>query len=117
MVVDDSGLLRLVAEVPIHEDTLFWILTLGVTRDLHISTPDIIDLVDVLVRRAALLHSAGTGPLPDYSALKRFVITYLITLSSVHLIINLWLRMLHVGPRAVNNHHNHFTALFPGPPG
>ena len=79
MVVDDSGLLRLVAEVPIHEDTLFWILTLGVTRDLHLSTPDIIDLVDVLVRRAALLHSAGTEPLQAYSALKRFVITYLIT--------------------------------------
>jgi len=59
---DISGLLRLVAEVPLHEDTLYWILTLGITRDLHLSTPDIIDLVDILVRRAALLHSAGTRP-------------------------------------------------------
>jgi len=54
-----SGLLRLVAEVPLHEDTLFWILTLGITRDVHLSTPDVIDLVDVLVKRAALLHTAG----------------------------------------------------------
>ena len=56
---DVSGLLRLVAEVPLHEDTLYWILTLGITRDLRLSSPDIIDLVDVLVRRAALLHSDG----------------------------------------------------------
>jgi len=62
LVYDASGLLRLVAEVPLHEDTLFWILTLGVARDLHLSTPDVIDLVDVLVKRAALLHSAGTRP-------------------------------------------------------
>ena len=60
MCMHGSGLLRLVAEVPIHEDALFWILTLGITRDLHLSTPDIIDLVDILVKRAALLHSAGT---------------------------------------------------------
>jgi len=63
MVVSDvSGLLRLVAEVPLHEDTLYWILTLGITRDLRLSSPDIIDLVDVLVRRAALLHSDGNSP-------------------------------------------------------
>jgi len=60
MCMHGSGLLRLVAEVPIQEDALFWILTLGITRDLHLSTPDIIDLVDILVKRAALLHSAGT---------------------------------------------------------
>jgi len=58
-VCDRSGLLRLVAEVPLHEDTLYWILTLGIARDLHLSTPDIIDLVDMLVKRAASLHSAG----------------------------------------------------------
>jgi len=62
MVVYDSGLLRLVAEVPVHEDTLFWILTLGITRDLHLSTPDIIDLVDILVKRAALLQTDGRRP-------------------------------------------------------
>jgi len=61
-VVRDSGLLRLVSEVAVHEDTLFWILTLGITRDLHLSTPDVIDLIDILVKRAALLHSAGTSP-------------------------------------------------------
>jgi len=59
-VFDVSGLLRLVSEVPLREDTLYWILTLGITRDLHLSTPDVIDLVDVLVKRAALLHTAGT---------------------------------------------------------
>jgi len=62
-VSDVSGLLRLVSEVPLHEDTLFWILTLGITRDLHLSTPDIIDLIDVLVRRAALLHTDGNNHL------------------------------------------------------
>jgi len=63
--VRDSGLLRLVAEVPVHEDSLFWILTLGITRDLHLSTPDVIDLIDILVKRAALLHSAGTRQFPS----------------------------------------------------
>jgi len=63
-VADVSGLLRLATEVPLHEDTLYWILTLGITRDLHLSAPDVIDLVDILVKRAGLLHSAGTASFP-----------------------------------------------------
>ena len=51
-----SVMLRLVSEVPVNEDTLMWVLLMGLSRDHHINPSDAIDLADQLVRRAASLH-------------------------------------------------------------
>lgn len=55
-------MLRLVSEVPILEDTLFRVLTMGISRDLHLSSAEIVDIIDTIVRRAAAVHAAGTLP-------------------------------------------------------
>ncbi len=52
-------LLRLVSEVPVQEDTLLRVLIIGLVRELGVNPPDALDLADQLVRRAAMLHSAG----------------------------------------------------------
>jgi len=54
-----SVLLRLVSEVPVLEDTLYRVLTMGLSRDLHLSAADLIELVDIIVRRAAAIHTDG----------------------------------------------------------
>lgn len=52
-------MLRLVSDVPILEDTLIRILLMGLNRDFHLSAPDVIELTDILVRRAAHLYAEG----------------------------------------------------------
>lgn len=59
LLVCNSVLLRLVSEVPVLEDTLCRVLTLGLSRDVHLSTADLIELVDIIVRRAANIHADG----------------------------------------------------------
>ena len=41
------------------EDSLVRILLMGLNRDLHLSTLEILDLTEILVKRAASLYSEG----------------------------------------------------------
>lgn len=52
-------MLRLVSEVPILEDTLMRVLIMGLSKNLHVSPSDAVELADQLVKRAAMLHHDG----------------------------------------------------------
>lgn len=52
-------LLRLASDVPLLEDTLMWILLMGLSKDLPLNSPDTLELADYLVKRAASLGREG----------------------------------------------------------
>jgi hypothetical protein len=52
-------MLRLVSEVPVLEDTLMRVLIMGLSKDIHVSPSDAVELADQLVKRAAQLHHDG----------------------------------------------------------
>ncbi|CAL1532926.1 unnamed protein product [Lymnaea stagnalis] len=49
-------MLRLASESPVMEDTLMRLLVIGLLRDLPLSAPDAVELVDQLICRAAALY-------------------------------------------------------------
>ncbi|KAH9505267.1 Integrator complex subunit 1 [Bulinus truncatus] len=51
-----SMMLRLASEAPVMEDTLMRLLVIGLLRELPLSAPDSVELVDQLVCRAAALY-------------------------------------------------------------
>lgn len=52
-------ILKMMAEACLKEDTLMRVLVIGLTRDLPLSPADAMDIADVLVARAASVHSDG----------------------------------------------------------
>ncbi|XP_071813401.1 integrator complex subunit 1-like [Apostichopus japonicus] len=61
---DRSLLMSLLSEVPVEEDSLIRILIMGLTREIHLNPGDAIDLVDKMVKRAAVLHTDDTDSFP-----------------------------------------------------
>ncbi|XP_076458972.1 integrator complex subunit 1-like isoform X2 [Babylonia areolata] len=49
-------MLRLMVEAPVLEDTLLRVILIGLTRELPLMAQDCMDIVDQLIKRAALLH-------------------------------------------------------------
>ncbi|KAL4240200.1 Integrator complex subunit 1 [Mactra antiquata] len=56
---DRGPMMRLATECPVLEDTLMRILIIGLNRELALTPTESIELADILIRRAALLHTEG----------------------------------------------------------
>ena len=54
-----SVLLRMMADVPVEEDTLMWLLLMGLGYDHRLGANEAVDLADQLIRRAAMLAANG----------------------------------------------------------
>ena len=47
------------ADVPVEEDTLMWLLLMGLGYDHRLGANEAVDLADQLIRRAAMLAANG----------------------------------------------------------
>lgn len=56
-------LLRLVSEVPLHQDSLLCIILIGITKEIAFAVPDTMEVIDQVVRRAGSLKSPDYPPL------------------------------------------------------
>ena len=52
-------LLHLVCSVPVLEDTLMWVLLMGLASDLPVTAADSLELADQLICRAAMQQDSG----------------------------------------------------------
>ncbi|GAB0098046.1 Integrator complex subunit 1 [Sergentomyia squamirostris] len=53
---DKASLLRLVSEIPVQEDALLRIIYIGVTKEIPFSVPDTMEIIEQIVKRAALFR-------------------------------------------------------------
>ena len=58
-------MLHMVCEAPVLEDTLMRVMLVGLTRELPLSANDCMDIVDQLVKRAAMLSFEGDSSVPE----------------------------------------------------
>lgn len=52
-------MLRIVSEVPVLEDSLMRLLIIGLNNDFKANPADVLDIVDQMVRRAAIMNHEG----------------------------------------------------------
>ncbi|KAJ8037540.1 Integrator complex subunit 1 [Holothuria leucospilota] len=81
---DRSLLMSLLSEVPVEEDSLIRILIMGLTREIHLNPGDAIDLVDKMVKRAAVLHTDDTDSFPVLKIERLELIDALLNCCSYH---------------------------------
>lgn len=74
-------LLRIVSEVPLHQDTIIRIILIGITKDIPFSIPDAMEMVEKVVRRAAGLKNIDYPPL---EANKLDIIEFLFNMAEYH---------------------------------
>lgn len=53
---DRTTIFRIATEVPLLQGTVITILMIGLSKEHPLNSPDALELVDQLIRRAALLH-------------------------------------------------------------
>lgn len=74
-------LLRLIAEIPLHQDTILYITLIGINKEIPIKIPDTMEIIEQVIRRAAGLK------ITDYPALhadKLEIIDLLFTMAEYH---------------------------------
>ncbi|XP_059607685.1 integrator complex subunit 1 [Phlebotomus argentipes] len=78
---DRASLLRLVSEIPVREDALLRIIYIGVTKEIPFSVPDTMEIIEQIVKRAALFRFT------DYATLsvnKLEIIDFLFSMAEYH---------------------------------
>lgn len=78
---DRNQLLRLVSEVPLHQDTILYLALIGIQKENPVKVVDAVDLMEQVIRRAAGLR------INDYPALhadKLEIIELLFTMAEYH---------------------------------
>ena len=58
-------MLRLVSEAPVLEDTLIRIIMMGMESDYPLKTSDSLDVMELMINRAAALNTTSTQSSPD----------------------------------------------------
>lgn len=76
-----ATLLRIVSEVPLHQDTILRIILIGITKEIPFSIPDAMEIVEQVVRRAAGLKIIDYPPL---EANKLDIIEFLLNMAEYH---------------------------------
>lgn len=74
-------LLRLVSEIPLHEDTILYIILIGINKDIPVKISDAVEVIEQVIRRSAALR------IVDYPALhasKLEIIDLLFTMAEYH---------------------------------
>lgn len=74
-------LLRLISEVPLHQDTIFYLALIGITKEIPVKIPDAMEIIEQVIRRSASLR------IIDYPALhadKLEIIDLLFTMAEYH---------------------------------
>lgn len=76
-----TALLRLVAESPIHEETLIRIILIGITKDIPFNIPETFDIIILLLKRPSSLRNSNC---PLVQANKYDIIDFLFSMSEYH---------------------------------
>lgn len=76
-----SLLMRLVSEIPLHEDSIMYIIRIGITKEIPFKVPDTVEIIEQIIRRAAGLKVTDFPPL-QASNLK--IIEYLFIMAEYH---------------------------------
>lgn len=76
-----SLLIRLVSEIPLHEDSIMYIIRIGITKEIPFKVPDTVEMIEQVIRRAATLRITDFPPL-QASNLK--IIEYLFIMAEYH---------------------------------
>lgn len=74
-------LLRLVSEIPLHQDTIFYLALIGIQKEIPVKIPDAMEIIEQVIRRSASLR------IIDYPALeanKLEIIDLLFTMAEYH---------------------------------
>lgn len=74
-------LLRLVSEIPLHQDTIVYLALIGITKEIPVKIPDAMEIIEQVIRRSAGLR------INDYPALladKLEIIEFLFTMAEYH---------------------------------
>lgn len=74
-------LLRLVSEVPLHQDSIFYLALIGITKEIPVKIPDAMEIIEQVIRRSAGLR------ITDYPALhadKLEIIDLLFAMAEYH---------------------------------
>lgn len=74
-------LLRLVSEIPLHQDTIFYLALIGIKKEIPVKIPDAMEIIEQVIRRSASLR------IIDYPALeanKLEIIDLLFTMAEYH---------------------------------
>lgn len=77
-----STLLRLVTETPIHEDTLFRIILIGITKEIPYNVPDTFDIILLILKRASSMRLSCNCPVVEASKLE--IIDFVFSMSEYH---------------------------------
>lgn len=74
-------LLRLVSEIPLHQDTIVYLALIGIQKEIPVKIPDAIEIIEQVIRRSASLR------IIDYPALhadRMEIIELLFTMAEYH---------------------------------
>lgn len=74
-------LLRLVSEIPLHQDTILYLSLIGITKEIPVKIPDAMEIIEQVIRRSAGLR------ISDYPALHADnleIIELLFTMAEYH---------------------------------
>lgn len=74
-------LLRLVSEIPLHQDTIFYLALIGINKEIPVKNPDAMEIIEQVIRRSASLR------IIDYPAIyadKLEIIDLLFTMAEYH---------------------------------
>lgn len=74
-------LLRLVSEVPLHQDTIVYMSLIGARREIPVKTQDAMEIIEQVIRRSAGLRIVDY---PSLLADKVEIIDYLFTMAEYH---------------------------------
>lgn len=76
-----SLLMRLVSEIPLHQDSILYIIFIGIEKHIPFKIPDTMEIIEQVVRRAAGLRIADYPPLHTD---KTEITDFLFTLAEYH---------------------------------
>lgn len=74
-------LLRLVSEVPLHQDTIVYLSLIGATKEIPVKIPDAMEIIEQVIRRSASLRIVDY---PSLYADKKEIIDFLFTMAEYH---------------------------------
>lgn len=73
---------RATSEIPLHQDSVFKLILIGIHKEINFSVPDTMELIDQMVRRAGALKTVTNYP--PLEANKLEIIDFLFSMSEYH---------------------------------